>query len=245
MQKIHAETLRLVTRDCDLFGHWRPGAILEAMQEAAGAHAGLLGVGRDHLLEQNIVWVLSRADIRMDRYPAMGERVTVETFPHPCLRFFFPRYFVFRDEAGAVLGVAGTLWALVDCNTRRAVAAPAVAARLPDNADLTAPLPLPRAVPRVKGRERLFHRTAAYTELDVNGHVNNARYADWLMDALGLPVLERKALATLHLRFSAEILPEERLDMRLLLSDEACYLSGSLDGRTRFEAGGSLRPREA
>lgn len=100
MQKTYEESLRLVTRDCDMFGRWRPSAALEAMQEAAGTHAALLGVGREELIRaHNVVWVLSRAALTLARCPAIGERVTVETFPHPCLRFFYPRYFVFYDEA--------------------------------------------------------------------------------------------------------------------------------------------------
>ena len=178
MQKTYEESLRLVTRDCDMFGRWRPSAALEAMQEAAGTHAALLGVGREELIRaHNVVWVLSRAALTLARCPAIGERVTVGTFPHPCLRFFYPRYFVFYDEARRRIGAAGTLWALVDLSTRRPASVPAVAERLPDNRDIPAPLELPRAVPKLAGQERLFTREPAFTELDVNGHVNNARYA--------------------------------------------------------------------
>ena len=40
----------------------------------------------------------------------MGETVSIETFPMPLRRWFFPRYFVFRDAAGEALGAASTLW---------------------------------------------------------------------------------------------------------------------------------------
>ncbi len=245
MQKTYEESLRLVTRDCDMFGRWRPSAALEAMQEAAGTHAALLGVGREELIRaHNVVWVLSRAALTLARCPAIGERVTVETFPHPCLRFFYPRYFVFYDEARRRIGAAGTLWALVDLSTRRPASVPAVAERLPDNRDIPAPLELPRAVPKLAGQERLFTREPAFTELDVNGHVNNARYADYLLDALGLPLLRERTLTSVQVHFSSEILPGERLDMRLVTAADGCYLCGSSGGRVRFEAGGTLAPRE-
>lgn len=91
MQKIYRDELLLRTCHCDMQGRWRPSAILEAMQEAAGTHAELLGCGRNRLLSDNIVWVISRIELHMDRYPSIGERVTVETFPMPCRRCFFPR----------------------------------------------------------------------------------------------------------------------------------------------------------
>ena len=59
MYKTYEEDFTLLTRDCDMNGAGRPSAILESMQEAAGIHSRLLGCGRDELLRQNMVWVLS------------------------------------------------------------------------------------------------------------------------------------------------------------------------------------------
>ena len=42
MQKTYRDELLLRTCHCDMQGRWRPSAILEAMQEAAGTHAELL-----------------------------------------------------------------------------------------------------------------------------------------------------------------------------------------------------------
>ena len=67
MMKTYDETIVLRTRDCDMNGKWRVSAILEAMQEAAGAHSMLLGCGRDELLKQHTVWVLSRCELHMER----------------------------------------------------------------------------------------------------------------------------------------------------------------------------------
>ena len=53
MMKTYEEQIRMLTRDCDVNGQWRISAILEAMQEAAGAHSFLLGCGRDELLKNN------------------------------------------------------------------------------------------------------------------------------------------------------------------------------------------------
>ena len=70
----------------------------------AGAH-GIQGIGANFVpatLERSVLdEVLTVTDEEafaaaraLARCPASGERVTVETFPHPCLRFFYPRYFV-------------------------------------------------------------------------------------------------------------------------------------------------------
>lgn len=244
MQKTYRDELLLRTCHCDMQGRWRPSAILEAMQEAAGTHAELLGCGRSHLLADNVVWVISRIELHMDRYPGIGERVTVETFPMPCRRCFFPRYFVFRDAEGSPLGCAGTLWVLLDLTTRHMAAPQAVAARIPDNSDLVPPLPLPHAVPRTEGAVQTLLRRAAYTDLDVNAHVNNARYADWLTDALGTSVMRQYCLKTLNINYAAEVLPDAEVEMQLIRNGLAYHLAGNCDGRRHFEIGGELMARD-
>ena len=61
MLKTYDETFTLRTRDCDLTGKWRPSAILESMQDAAGMHSMLLGCGRDELLKNSMQ--SSRTDV--------------------------------------------------------------------------------------------------------------------------------------------------------------------------------------
>ena len=243
MQKIYRDELLLRTCHCDMQGRWRPSAILEAMQEAAGTHAELLGCGRNRLLSDNIVWVISRIELHMDRYPSIGERVAVETFPMPCRRCLFPRYFVFRDAEGNTLGSAGTLWVLLDLTTRRMTAPQSVAERIPNNADLVPPLPLPHTVPRTDGTVETLLRTAAYSDLDVNAHVNNARYADWLSDALGTAVMRQYCLRTLYINYAAEVLPDAEIEMQLIQNGLSYHLTGSRDGRRHFEIGGELMER--
>ena len=73
--KVFEDELLIRAKDCDLNGTWRLSAVLEAMQEAAGDHSTLLGCGRETIVRTGIVWVLVRSEVRMDRYPAIGEKV--------------------------------------------------------------------------------------------------------------------------------------------------------------------------
>ena len=55
MLKQYKEETLLRTCHCDFMGQWRPSAILETMQEVAGTHSEMLGVGRNALIEQGLV----------------------------------------------------------------------------------------------------------------------------------------------------------------------------------------------
>ena len=79
MSSVYTETLELRACSCDMSGAWKPSAILETMQETAGVHSRIFGLGRDVMDAMNIAWVLSRLTVRFDRVPVVGEAITGET----------------------------------------------------------------------------------------------------------------------------------------------------------------------
>ena len=243
MLNTYDETFVLRPRDCDLNEKWRPSAILETMQDAAGAHSKLLGCGRDELVKRNIVWVLSRCELHMDRYPAVGEQITVHTFPTPTRICFFPRYYIFTDSRGEMIGKAGSLWLLLDLGTRRMLPPGEVGRILPDNADLPVPIGLPATVDTVEGEEKTLWRKPVYFDLDVNLHVNNTRYADWACDALGVEVMSKYCLETLLANYDAEVLPDQEITLRVYKNGLDYRVAGYCADKMHFELGGKLRER--
>lgn len=241
--KSYEETITLRTCDCDFCGRWRLSAILESMQEAAGAHSALLGCGRDDLLKNHTVWVLSRCELHMNRYPAIGEKITLRTFPMPVRRYFFPRYFVFTDQHGEAVGSAGSLWLLLDTRTRHMLPPGDVARLIPDNTDLSVPMNLPATVGALQGDEFVSEYHPVYSDLDVNGHVNNTKYADWLCNALGISLMRSWEPETVILNYNSEILPEHTVLIHRILQDQDFRLAAYVGEKAAFEVGGRLRPR--
>lgn len=241
--KLYRETHVLRTCDCDFTGFWRPSAILTAMQEAAGMHSELLGCGRSALIKNRIVWVLSRCEVRMNRYPGVGGTVTVETFPTALRRWFFPRYYLFRDEKGETLGCACTLWVLLNIDERKMAPPGDVAATIPDNSDLTPPFSLPGSVEDVAGEAEESLRAPAYFDLDVNGHVNNTRYADWACDALGIDVMRAYCPETLLINYAAEVRPDQEITLRAWRNGDSFRVAGFHGDKMHFDVGGKLMKR--
>lgn len=243
MLKVYKEEMTLRTSQCDLNGQWRPSAIMETMQELAGVHSELLGVGRNALIKQGVVWVLTRVEVVMDRYPKIGEHLSLETFPMPVRRWFFPRYFVFRDESGAEIGRAGTLWALLDIHTRKMAAPDSVKKLMPDNSDLLAPLGLPATVTEVSGTLETEDFLPAYTDLDVNMHVNNTRYMDWCCNALGIDTMRTSFLARFAVNYDTELRPGQQVHAELRRLGNDFSFCGFHDGLRHFDIGGTLAER--
>ena len=240
MFKTYSQEFRIASYQTDLTARIKPSAILEIMQEMAGAHAELLGVGRTRLLPMNLAWVLTRVEVRMERYPLSGESISVETFPMPNRRVFFPRYFIFRDAAGNQIGCAGSLWVVLDVTTRKMGNPTEIAAMMPDNHDLTAPMGMPATVEEIPGESMPANRIPVYTDLDVNGHVNNTRYLDWCCNALGIDVMREHAMKTFCVNYNQEILPGQ--EVRTVLHRDGSHFSFSgFEGDVRhFDVGGTL-----
>ncbi len=243
MNKTYREDWHLLTRDCDMAGALRPGALLEMMQETAGTHAELLGVGRTALSCQNMAWVVTRIEVQLNRTPRIGETLSVETYPLPVRRWFYPRYFVFRDAEEKEIGCAASLWVLMNLQTRRVARSEQVDRLLPDNSDLPAPLGLPAPVQEVGGTltEREF--LPVYTDLDTNGHVNNCRYLDWCCNDLGVDTMRTSELGHFMINYDLELRPGQtvRTELRRLGNDFS--YTGYSDGSRHFDVGGTLRER--
>ena len=82
--------------------------------------------------------------------------------------------------------------------------------------------------------ERRLH----YSEADINGHVNNARYADFACDTLDMDRLEQdRFLSQMQIGYLAECRPGDLLTLETGEQEDGVYVRGTdQEGKSRFEA---------
>ncbi len=162
-------------------------SVCNYLQEAASLHAEQLGFSKSNFASEgeNISWVLTRLRVQMTRYPRWEEKVVVETCPRGGRRITAYRDFVLRvgDEA---IGVATSEWVIIDLVTRKVVAVPAFVF---DHVNDVRPPVLggdPFAKLRWAGSptENARRFRARRGDIDLNGHVNNVHYVEWVVEAL-------------------------------------------------------------
>jgi len=235
----YIETIRIGTRDCDMFGRWKPSAMMEAMQEVAIAHCEAERLGRSVTDGLGVAWILSRCRVELSRLPANGESLSVETFALPTRHLFFPRGHVFLDSRGEIIGGAHGLWLLMDIRQRRAVANPFVSQRLPiEDREPPAAMPATVHLPGETPVEGML--VPQFTDFDLNGHVNNAKYLDWCWNALGAEALRDRALVSFDVNYDGEIMPGEAVCTRLYRQDDGFTFCGLTDEKRRFGISGKL-----
>lgn len=240
MLKEFARDFVIRSADCDRFGRLAPSQALIIMQEMAGEHAHLLGLGREALLKENAVWVLTRSEVHFIRYPLYLESVRVRTFPGKVRRMLFPRFFIFETADGVRLAAASNYWALMDIRTGNMVLPPIALSLTPDTTDIEPPMGCPSPVSIVDGAEESSLFTPSYTDLDVNGHVNNTRCADWACNLLGERLLKDRPIQTLIVNYNREIKGSEPLTFSLRKNADSFSLRCLRGDLSYVDVGGTL-----
>jgi len=174
------------------------------LQQAAGEHAERLGLGAERLMQEGLFWVLTRIYLNIERAPRAGQSLTVETWPSRPPRQLFQRDFQIRSEDAGLLITATSSWALIDAATRKAVRGPAwIAGRVAYEAVRAVEFPVHRPT-RLNSPELSFDIVPRRSELDLNGHVNNASLMGWLFEVLDDAWLNEHGLAALDIVFRSE-----------------------------------------
>lgn len=182
-------TQRVQGFDCGYGGPLKVMPLLNWMQEAAGEHARIIGVGKDTMFAAGRTWMLSRLDLRMDRAPETGEELRIMTWPSGLDRLFAQRCFLLSDGRGRRVGGALYSYLVVDFASRRPLRPERV---IPPDLRADEPMPYPdlsagagEASPAtVAAMEEAFSIKASARHIDHNGHVNSAHLADWMCDAV-------------------------------------------------------------
>lgn len=243
MKKLE-QAVQLPYTACDFTGCWKPSAILETMQEVAGAHSHKLHCGREIMMEKGIVWVLTRIEVKMNRYPVAEEEVLITSFPKENRRWFFPRYFTFATPSGEILGHAATIWALLDMKTRKMCPPDVILSLMPDNRDLEAPMGLPSPTKLLpdEAMEVVTYKPI-YEDIDVNHHVNNTRYMEWFCNMLGIDMFKNQVMESFCINYDAEIRPQEQLTIELRTQGNERSILGKSEEKKHFEISASFRER--
>lgn len=176
---------RIRYSEVDETGHLKIESLLDYFQDCSTFHSEDIGLGVDYLREQHMVWVMSSWQIVAERYPKLGETVTVGTAPYEFKGFIGYRNFLMTDAKGERLACANTIWSLIDTETARPVRA---TKEMLERYLLEPKLDMEYAPRRIAVPSEAVKGEAVVIKphhLDTNHHVNNGQYIRIAMDSLG------------------------------------------------------------
>ncbi len=195
---------RIRSSEVDRTGIAKPEALLNLFQEAATDHAEALGVGAGLIEGHNLAWVLSRLQVHFPVPVGWKSTVCVETWPSGVDRLYAFRDFVLTDSDDRLPAAGVSTWLLIDVARRRPVRMPTEVSDIPIPKRPRAHLPDDLPSEPLDAYLKEGNRSARSADIDINGHVNNVRYVEWLTDEIPASIRENYRLSNLDLRFKSE-----------------------------------------
>lgn len=170
----------------------------------------------------NNSWVLLRKEVTVYRFPKLGEKVRVITYPAGIARVFAYRDFWVLDEAGETLACAASTWTLMNLATRRLSSIPQ---RLVDMQEVQPGqnLPLPQQKLALPELTTVYKHKVGHYDIDWNGHVNNVVTSRLILQGIPEDIHRSKKLRQFTIHLKSEVLGGQELSIALGEKDGMYY----------------------
>lgn len=159
-------------------------ALINYFQDCSTFQSESLGYGVKAAKENKKAWILSYWQVVVERYPELGENITVGTFATDFTGLFGERNFLMTDKEGKRLACANSLWVYMDMERGRPI--------IPAKEEIEAYGTEPKLDMDYEGRK--IKPAAEYEDrpsfpvrkyhIDTNEHVNNCQYVQFAMELL-------------------------------------------------------------
>lgn len=201
-----------------------PTAIMNYFCDICMVQSDKAGIGSEYMQENNLAWVLYKWDIYIREYPAYREKIKVTTAAHSFKKFYAYRKFRVEDTSGNIIITANSMWLLIDLNRRRAL-------KLPENMyeaygigpDDNKGLEIRKIIPPEEF-DSISEFDVRYSDIDTNKHVNNVKYAEWILETVPEEIKTSHVLKNINITYEKETFYGEKI--------KVCSKSKSCDEQT-------------
>lgn len=219
----HIKEYEIRYTDVDVSDNLKLSSLLSLMEESACLSAEELGFGYSALQPQNIGFIMVNWYIEMKRAVKLGDNLTVHTWPLKPKRLIVLRDFELYvgDEK---VGAATSRWCLVDLENFKL---------LPSSAALNESLQYNEfrsvevaniKVPECNVGELCYSKAVSYSDYDHYNHVNNTKYADFLLDAFTVGELNDKSFSYVKITYVKQSKEGETLDFYKTRLDDGSWV---------------------
>lgn len=211
---LYKKDYKVEANHVDFKGYLKLSTLFTYFQDIAGLHSLNLGMGRQVLYEKyGVIWVLVRMRADIIEYPKWNDIISIETWPQKPGRIGFDRDFLVKDKEGNIVIRAVSTWVVIDIESRKFKNPKSVQAEYP-------PVIEERAIEcrlgglKASGELELsYKRPVMYSDIDINRHLNNTKYLDFIMDSFTLKEHENHRVKSVEINYSQEALPGATLSI--------------------------------
>ena len=225
--------------DTDASWRLKPTSFMNMAQEAAGSHAVYLGFGYDDLIKTNTAWILSRVHVEFVDTPKWREEITLNTWHKGLNRLFFLRDFLITDNEGRERVKATTSWLVLNLETRRLVRDPKLMEEGTVCTENVIETPADKVqMPKDVEAELVRTHLVSYSDIDTNGHTNNAMYMQWSMNSVGYDITSTRPVKEFTINFNHETKAGDHVEIyRAFVEKEDglhVFVEGKVEGTSSY-----------
>jgi fatty acyl-ACP thioesterase B len=168
------------------------------------------------MLENNLTWVYTKLSVEIDNYPTWDDVIEVETWIGPSGKNAFQKGWTIKNlVTGQILARASSTWMMMNINTRRL-------SKIPDEVrveispfyserekkDSCAAKKIEKLIDaKYKNKNMESNRS----DVDMSHHINNVKYANWMLEAIPDTIFDECQLSSITLEFRGECGPSDTI----------------------------------
>lgn len=212
IKKVWIDDYLIHSYEVDVKGNATLPVLCQFMQESAWHHAENLRVGFTHLTKRKLIWVLGNFYIKVHKYPKWGESIKVHTWPSGKGRLSYYRDFKIVNQRSEIIGAATTKWFAIDLMTRKPADIDSLFNYNLENSEAILPHNFDK-LSELQSRQLIKSFQVDYFDLDVNEHVNNVKYIEWILENFPLDFQKSHNLTEIQIYYLTEALYQQQLTL--------------------------------
>jgi len=204
------------------------------MQEVAWAHSNNNQIGWHFLQTKNMFWALVKLYIKIERMPQWNETIRIKTWGRPSELIVYPREFEVFDEQNQCIIKATSAWVILDKEHFR----PQQIHLENEKFIVFDHCVLERRIPKIPSIQiplNPLFSSVLHSDIDMNNHVNNTRYASWIMDNYGHVFHQKHILKTCNIHFLSQTNYGDQIAIQKEEVSEKIFISSVFTQNNRNE----------
>lgn len=223
MKNTFEKEYELRTSDFTCNNKLQPASVLDLFQTVAGEHANELGCGFDNMIDKSMLWVVIRTKFKILKDAEFFSKIRVKTWPLPPSRVSFQREYLIENQKGEPLVKGTSEWVVMHSAERRLVVTKDV-------------YPLQKFCTEKMFEERTqklrdfeaddtcYTLCPGFSQLDMNNHVNNTKYANYVLDACNFK--DNELIEEFQIDFKHEVHADSELKILTKREENSIFAKG-------------------
>jgi len=199
-------TFAIKTSELDFRKRIPPSVLYRCLQESAENHAVAYGFDSETLLQKGLSWVLLKIHLVIDAYPEGRQDVVVETWPSALeSRYAHRDFLMYLPGRSNPIARGASTWVLLDVARNRPSV---VGSLLGEEHVVRRPRALENPFPSITPAgevARTLTVPVRLADLDINDHVNNLHYVEWIVESVPERVCRATTPAEIQIEFKRAV----------------------------------------